>query len=236
MKTDEIEKWNRELKDLSANETISFFTKKFKNNIVFTTSLGAEDQIITKIITEINPSIKIFTLDTGRLFPQTYDLLDRTNKKYKLKIHVQFPDYKEVEKMVNEKGINLFFESIENRKLCCNLRKIEPMKRALKGYKAWISGLRKEQSASRTDITLVEWDTNYKLIKINPLYNWTEQMVWDYIQQNKIPYNPLHDKGYPSIGCQPCTRAIFPGEDARAGRWWWENNFSRECGLHKNPN
>ena len=231
----EIDKLNSEFKDKPAIEILAFFIEKFKDKITFSTSLGAEDQVISEMISKINKPVKIFTLDTGRLFPQTYDLLDRTNKKYNIKIQVQFPDYREVEKMVNEKGINLFFESIENRKQCCHIRKIEPLRRALDGMDAWISGLRKEQSVSRGDVRLVDWDELNKIVKINPLHNWTEEMVWNYIRQNKIPYNPLHDKGYPSIGCQPCTRAIFPGEDIRAGRWWWENPYSRECGLHKNP-
>ncbi len=230
----EINKLNKELAGFSAEENIEYFIKKYKNKITFATSLGAEDQIIIEIISRISPVIKIFTLDTGRLFPQTYDLLDRTNKKFNINIQVQFPDYNKVEKMVNEKGINLFFESIENRKLCCNVRKIEPLKRALKGYNAWISGLRRGQSDLRSKTQLIEWDKVNEIIKINPLYNWTDDMVWDYIREKKIPYNPLHDKGYPSIGCQPCTRAIFPGEDNRAGRWWWENTYTRECGLHKN--
>ncbi|MFC2137057.1 phosphoadenylyl-sulfate reductase [Bacteroidota bacterium] len=222
-----------ELEGKTPEEILSICHNMFKDKICFSTSLGAEDQALTKIISEVVPSMKIFTLDTGRLFAETYDLLDRTSKKYKIKIQTYFPDYKEVEKMVNEKGINLFFESIENRKQCCNIRKIKPMQRALKGMDAWISGLRRGQSFVRKDIDLVEWDENNNIIKINPLYNWTEKMIWNYIDEYKIPYNPLHKKDYPSIGCQPCTREIFPGEDVRAGRWWWENSYTRECGLHK---
>jgi len=147
-------------------------------------------------------------------------------------IHVSFPDGEDVEEMVNSRGLNLFYESVENRKLCCHIRKVEPLKRALRGKDAWFSGLRKEQSVTRKNLALVEWDETNNKLKVNPLLNWTEQQVWDYIRANKIPYNTLHDKGFPSIGCLPCTRAILPGEDVRAGRWWWENPDNRECGLH----
>jgi len=228
-----IENLKAELQGKSPGEVVDICFNKYNNKLCYATSLGAEDQVLTEIISKTAPDLNIFTLDTGRLFAETYDLLDRTNKKYKLKIEVFFPDYNEVEEMVNNKGINLFFESIENRKLCCKIRKINPLQRALKGMDAWISGLRRGQSDVRKDIRIVEWDENNNLIKINPLYNWTDKMVWEYINENKIPYNPLHKKGFPSIGCQPCTRAIFPGEDIRAGRWWWENSYTRECGLHK---
>lgn len=231
---DSIKKIKIALEDKTPKEILKYCSDNFRNKTAFATSLGAEDQVLTEMIATNTPEIKIFTLDTGRLFPETYDLMDRTNKKYKIKIEVYFPDFKEVEKMVNSKGINLFFENVENRKTCCHVRKIEPLQRALEGIDIWVSGLRKEQGISRTEINIVDWDENNKVIKINPLYNWTEQMVWNYIKEKKVPYNPLHDKGFPSIGCQPCTRAIFPGEDTRAGRWWWENPYTRECGLHKN--
>ena len=148
-------------------------------------------------------------------------------------MQVFFPDHQKIEAMVNSKGINLFYESVENRKLCCNLRKIEPLKRAFDGLKVWICGLRREQSVTRNTMQKVEWDEANGLIKLNPLIDWSETDVWNFIQSNKIPYNPLHDKGFPSIGCLPCTRAIIPGEDIRAGRWWWENPETKECGLHK---
>jgi phosphoadenosine phosphosulfate reductase len=172
-------------------------------------------------------------LDTGRLFPETYDLIERTSNKYGINLSVYFPDSEQVEAMVNTKGINLFYHRVENRKECCGVRKIQPLKRAFKELNAWICGLRREQSVTRTDMQIVEWDENNGLIKINPLINWTEEEVWNYARENKVPYNVLHDKGFPSIGCQPCTRAIEPGEDVRAGRWWWENPESKECGLHK---
>jgi phosphoadenosine phosphosulfate reductase len=194
--------------------------------------MGAEDQVITHILAKLSKSANIFTLDTGRVFPETYDLLHRTVNRYGLQIKSFYPDTTQVEEMVNSKGINLFYESIENRKLCCHVRKIVPLRRALTGMDAWITGLRREQSVTRTDLKIVEWDGGNGLIKINPLLEWTEEQVWDYIKNNSIPYNKLHDQGFPSIGCQPCTRAIKKGEDLRAGRWWWEMPDSKECGLH----
>ncbi len=217
----------------SPEEVLNWFLKEFEGKTAFSTSLGAEDQVIAQMIAAIDKSANIFTLDTGRLFPETYDLIDLTSKKYDLTIRIMFPDAEETEKMVNSKGINLFYERIENRKLCCHIRKIAPLKRAFTGLDAWICGLRREQSVTRKDLQLVEWDEANGLIKVNPLINWTESQVWEYIKSNHIPYNKLHDQGFPSIGCQPCTRAILPGEDVRAGRWWWENPESRECGLHK---
>jgi phosphoadenosine phosphosulfate reductase len=224
---------NKLLTNKSPEDVLNWFLKEFKGKVAFSTSLGAEDQVIAQMIAAIDKSANIFTLDTGRLFPETYDLIDLTSKKYDLTIRIMFPDATETEEMVNSKGINLFYESIENRKLCCHIRKIAPLKRAFTGLDAWICGLRREQSVTRKDLQLVEWDEANGLIKVNPLINWTENQVWEYIKVNHIPYNKLHDQGFPSIGCQPCTRAILPGEDVRAGRWWWENPESRECGLHK---
>jgi len=213
-------------------EAIAWFLNKFGKKIALSNSMGAEDQLLTDMICKIDKSTQIFTLDTGRIFPETYDLIDRTNKRYGIKIQVYFPDAEKVERMVNEKGVNLFFESIENRKECCHIRKIEPLKRAFKGLDVWICGLRRDQSVTRTEVDIVEWDENNGLVKFNPIVNWTEEQMWNYIKENKVPYNKLHDKGFPSIGCQPCTRPIEKGEDIRAGRWWWENPESKECGLH----
>lgn len=204
----------------------------FADKLVFATSLGAEDQIVTHLIAKLKLPIRIITLDTGRIFPETYDLLHRTTNRYNLKIETYFPHDASVEKMVNSKGINLFYESIENRKLCCEVRKIEPLKRALSPAGAWITGLRREQSVTRTGMHVAEWDAGNGMFKINPLIDWSEEQVWAYIHENNVPYNALHDKGFPSIGCQPCTRAIEPGEDLRAGRWWWEMPDHKECGLH----
>ena len=228
----QIELWNGEFSNKPAEEVLAFFLGKFKNKIALASSLGAEDQVLTRMIANIEPSTRIFTLDTGRVFPETYDVMARTNEKYGIKLKVYFPAAHSVEKMVNEKGINLFYESIENRKLCCGIRKVEPLKRAFKDLDVWICGLRKDQSVTRFFTKTVEWDESNGLIKINPLLSWTEKQVWAYIKEYDVPYNELHDKGFPSIGCQPCTRAIKPGEDVRAGRWWWETPEQKECGLH----
>ncbi len=224
---------NQQLAGKNAEEIITFFIDKLGDKIVFGSSLGAEDQIITKMIANHEFAIEIFTLDTGRLFPETYDLISSTRSKYKINFKTYFPDYHEIQEMVNEKGMNLFYESIENRKHCCLVRKLNPLKRAIEGKEGWFTGLRREQSVTRVDMQIVEWDDNAQVIKVNPLINWTESDVWNYIKTNGIPYNPLHDKDFPSIGCQPCTRAVVEGEDVRAGRWWWENPESKECGLHK---
>jgi phosphoadenosine phosphosulfate reductase len=228
-----IEEYNTQLEEASPQEIIQFFAKEFQGSIAFATSLGVEDQVITEMIADIDPEMRIFTLDTGRLFQETYDLLDVTRKKYGLAIDVFFPDPMDVEEMVNSHGINLFYDSVENRKLCCFIRKTEPLSRALQGIDLWICGLRRDQSITRQKIKAVEWDPIQKKIKVNPLVNWSLEQVWEYVHAHKIPYNTLHDKNYPSIGCLPCTRAVLPNEDIRAGRWWWESPENRECGLHQ---
>jgi phosphoadenosine phosphosulfate reductase len=229
----QIEALNKKYASATATELLEGFLNEFQDKIALSSSLGTEDQVLTHLVTQINKNTKIFTLDTGRLFPETYDLIHRTNSKYGIKLAIYFPDAQKVEQMVGTKGINLFFESIENRKLCCNVRKIEPLKRAFSGLSVWICGLRREQSITRSDMQRIEWDEANGLIKLNPLIDWTEADVNRFIKENGVPYNPLHDKGYPSIGCQPCTRAILDGEDIRAGRWYWENPETKECGLHK---
>ncbi len=227
-----IEKFNLQFKNASPQEVISFFLDKFKGKIAFASSFGLEDQVLIDMIASIDKSAKIFTLDTGRLFPETYNLISETQKKYNIKIKIFFPDNERVEKMVSEKGINLFYDNVENRRLCCNIRKVRQLNRALERLDAWICGIRKEQSASREDLQMFEWDDNNNLIKINPLINWTWSQMWEYIKKHNVPYNPLHDKGYMSIGCQPCTRPVKKGEDIRSGRWWWEYHGHKECGLH----
>lgn len=223
---------NERFENATPQEMLAFFLGEYKGKIAFSTSMGAEDQVVTEMIAKLDSDARIFTLDTGRVFPETYDVIERTNARYGINIEIFFPDRGQVEKMVNEKGVNLFYESVENRKQCCFVRKIVPLRRALDGMDVWISGLRRGQSVTRQNTQKVEWDDSHGLIKINPLLNWSEEQVWDYIEQKNIPYNKLHDKGFPSIGCQPCTRAVGPGEDVRAGRWWWENPVSKECGLH----
>lgn len=200
---------------------------------VFANSFGAEDMVITDLIARHKLNITIFSLDTGRLPAETYTLMQKTGEAYPAAaIQVFFPDTAQTESFVNKEGINAFYNSVELRKECCRIRKIEPLKRALNGKKCWITGLRREQSPTRTDLGNREWDSGNGLDKFNPLIEWTEKEVWAYIRENGVPYNELHDKNYPSIGCAPCTRAITVGEDVRAGRWWWENPETKECGLH----
>ncbi|MEI6173889.1 MAG: phosphoadenylyl-sulfate reductase [Bacteroidota bacterium] len=232
---DNINALNRQFADASPEEVLLWFVTEYAGKIAFSTSLGAEDQVITHMLSGLKKPVKIFTLDTGRLFQETCDTLDITRKKYGLPIEVYFPDATRVEEMVNTHGINLFYNSVENRQLCCYIRKIEPLRRALEGMEAWITGLRKEQSVTRSGASLVEWDNRQGIIKVNPLIQWESEWLKRYIVENKIPLNELHSKGYPSIGCIPCTRSIQPGEDVRAGRWWWEQPEYKECGLHKKP-
>jgi phosphoadenosine phosphosulfate reductase len=229
----QIEDWNESLKDKSAIGVISYFLQHFGEKILLLTSLGLEDQALTEMVLRTKQNTEVFTLDTGRLFPETYDLIARTNKHFGIRMKTYFAESEKVEKMVADKGINLFYDSVENRKMCCAIRKVAQLPRAFLGMDAWICGLRKDQSVSRFFNKMVEWDENNGLIKINPLINWTETEVWDYIREHNIPYNLLHDQGFPSVGCEPCTRAIEPGEDVRAGRWWWEAEVHKECGLHR---
>jgi phosphoadenosine phosphosulfate reductase len=233
MNTSEIASLNQELQQADSTQILKRCADLFPNKIAFASSLGFEDQLITHFIASENLPIEVFTLDTGRVFPETYDLIERTNARYKINIKIMFPDAKEVEEMVNKKGVNLFYESIENRKQCCGIRKTKPLERALKDLDAWITGLRREQSVTRQNMQVVEWDAMHGLVKINPLLNWTAEEVENFVKKENIPYNKLHDQGFPSIGCQPCTRAIKSGEDIRAGRWWWELPEQKECGLHK---
>nr|MBI1232727.1 phosphoadenylyl-sulfate reductase [Cytophagales bacterium] len=205
----------------------------YPGKLVFSTSLGQEDQVITQLIAQHQLPVEIFTLDTGRLFYETYDLLARTIVKYGVDIKTYYPNTASVEQFVRDKGINSFYESVENRKSCCYIRKVEPLKRALTGKMVWVTGLRAEQSPNRKQMKKLEWDPANQILKYNPLLDWTMDHLLEYIHAHKIPYNPLHDKGFVSIGCAPCTRAILPGEDARAGRWWWESS-QKECGLHEN--
>lgn len=233
---EKIKDLNNKLRSAPAEEILDHVLKEFSGRICFASSMGAEDQVITAMIAAIDNSVRIFTLDTGRLFNSTLSLIENTKERFNVKIEVYFPEAASVEKMVNEKGVNLFYQSVENRKLCCHIRKVVQVKRALTGMDAWISGLRREQSITRKNMNIVEWDEEFGLVKINPLISWTEEQVWEYIRKNNIPYNPLHDSGFRSIGCQPCTRAVQPGDDLRSGRWWWEDADKKECGLHEHRN
>ena len=225
---DDIEKIESAASLVEALEIISNY---FPEKVVFSSSLGQGDQVITDSIFRNDLPIKIFTLDTGRLFSESYELLERTTARYKKTIQVYFPEAKDVEEFVTAKGVNSFYESVENRKQCCNIRKVKPLNRALQGAQVWITGLRAEQSDNRKEMSMIEWIEDRQLYKFNPLLHWTYAEVLDYIKEFYVPYNPLHDKGFISIGCAPCTRAIEPGEDPRAGRWWWETS-QKECGLH----
>ncbi|NLG75621.1 MAG: phosphoadenylyl-sulfate reductase [Xanthomonadaceae bacterium] len=200
-------------------------------DVVYSNSLGAEAMVLTDIIATHVPEIEMFTLDTGRLPDETLALLDRIERRYQRRIQVFYPDAAALERYVRENGINGFYLGIEERQSCCHIRKVEPFKRAIAGRKAWVTGVRREQSAERALGESISWDERYGLWKISPLLEWTEEDVWAYIKTHNLPYNALHDKGYPSIGCAPCTRAVEPGADPRSGRWWWENPDSRECGL-----
>ena len=231
---EDIQNLNEKFTFARPEEIVKYFIDHFKNKIAFASSFSIEDQVITKMIVDIEKETKIFTLDTGRLPYETYKLIESTNNFFKIKIDVYFPDYNSVQKMVKENGMNLFYNSVKDRKFCCNVRKVEPLKRALRGHTAWITGLRKEQSITRNKLEPVEIEDNFGLIKINPLFNWSEDEVWDYIKKHDIPYNNLYDQNYKSIGCAPCTRAVKSGGDIRDGRWWWENPDTKECGLHLN--
>jgi phosphoadenosine phosphosulfate reductase len=214
-------------------ELLAFFLSEYRGRIALASSLSIEDQALTDMMLKLDPAAAIFTIDTGRLFPETYDLIDRTNLRYGIKMSVYFPQHEPVEALVKASGVNGFYESVEKRKECCRVRKIEPLLRALSTLDVWICGLRQEQSVTRTGAQAVEWDEANRLIKVNPLVRWSEQEVWRYIKAQQVPHNALHGKGFPSIGCQPCTRAVEAGEDIRAGRWWWENPEHKECGLHR---
>ena len=219
-------------RSLSIEETLTFLADEFKGKVVFSTSFGQEDQVITALIGKNNLPITIFTLDTGRLFQETYDVFHKTLKKYQIDIKTYFPETSAVEELLNQKGPNSFYESVENRKECCFIRKVAPLTKALKGNSIWITGLRAEQSENRNDLDLFEYDEKFDIIKFNPLLKWTLEEVQKYLDDNNVPQNALHKQGFVSIGCAPCTRAIVPGEDIRAGRWLWESSH-KECGLHQ---
>jgi phosphoadenosine phosphosulfate reductase len=201
-------------------------------NVCYANSLGAESVVLTDLIWGSVPGIEVFSIDTGRLYPETYDLIERVQNRYGRKMLMYYPAATDLEGWVNTNGINGFRDSIEQRHECCGMRKVAPFRRAVAGKSAWVTGIRRGQSASRAMAAPVEWDSEYGLHKVSPLLEWSETEIWDYIRKKRLPYNSLHDTGFPSIGCAPCTRAVQPGDDERSGRWWWERPESRECGLH----
>jgi phosphoadenosine phosphosulfate reductase len=220
---------------LNVFDFLKLLVEQHPGQVIFSTSFSYEDQVITHEILSNNFPIKIFTLDTGRLFAETYSVWSSTNALYNTQIKAYYPKGELLQDFVAEKGPNSFYESVENRKQCCFIRKVEPLKRALAGNAVWITGLRAEHSPDRHDLPMIEWDESNNIIKYHPILHWTTEEVKKYISDNHIPYNPLHDRGFVSIGCAPCTRAIRPGEDFRAGRWWWEDADKKECGLHVHP-
>ena len=220
------------IETLSETEILALITEKYPGEVVFSTSFGMEDQVITDFILKNSFDVKIFTLDTGRLFYETYTTWEQTNEYYHTKITPYYPEAQAIEEYVQNNGINAFYNSVALRQTCCHIRKVEPLRRALAGNKIWITGLRAEQSPHRQQMPMVEWDESNQIIKVHLLLHWKTQEVLSFLRNHGIPYNPLHDKGYPSIGCAPCTRAVREGEDFRAGRWWWENKTNKECGLH----
>ena len=220
---------------MSAQDVIRLAVERFGKQVAASSSFGAEDMVLIDMLMRVDRTARIVTLDTGRLPQETYTVIDATRERYGATIEVFFPQAEDVQAMVREHGMNLFYESVDLRKLCCGVRKMEPLKRALAGLDAWITGLRRDQSVTRTAVHTIEWDEGNRLIKVNPLVDWTHDDVWKYIREHNVPYNALHDRGYPSIGCGPCTRAVEPGEHERAGRWWWEHPETKECGLHVAP-
>jgi phosphoadenosine phosphosulfate reductase len=220
----------------SLEQRIAAIAEAIPGRISFSSSLGIEDQAVLHAIAKAAPHIDVFTLDTGRHFPETLQTLEDSENVYGLKIRVMFPDAKEVEDLVGRDGIFGFRNSVENRKACCDIRKVRPLNRALAGAKGWITGLRREQSAGRAEVPFASWDAEHQLVKVNPIADWTLERLERFVADHAIPINALHAKGFPSIGCQPCTRAVRPGEDIRAGRWWWEaKEGGQECGLHNGP-
>ena len=227
---------NKEFEKSSAVALLQWALGAFRKKLALASSFGAEDVVLIDILTKLDPAVRIFTLDTGRLNEETYEVMDAIRRKYGVSIESYFPKAEAVESLERQKGFLSFRDSVENRKECCGLRKVEPLRRALSGTDAWITGLRRSQGVTRTDVLKIEADEAHPgLYKINPLADWSEEDVWGYIKKNAVLYNRLHDAGYRSIGCAPCTRAVKPGEDVRAGRWWWESPEHKECGIHQKP-
>jgi phosphoadenosine phosphosulfate reductase len=231
-----LAKSSKDFEDLTTAEIVTWALERFSPRVGLACSFQAEESVLIDLMHRVRGAdFRLFTLDTGRLNQETYDCMDAIRERYGVQIEVFFPEATGVEKMVRENGLNLFYNSVELRKLCCGIRKVEPLNRALKNLDAWMTGLRREQAVTRVDVRKVELDKDHgDIVKVNPLVDWSYDDVWEYIRKNNLPYNRLHKQGYPSIGCAPCTRAVKPGEDFRAGRWWWENPNTKECGLHVN--
>lgn len=220
----------------NAEEALRLSIQKFgATRIALASSFGAEDQVLTDMLARIEPSARLFTLDTGRLFQETYDTMQASATRYGIRYEAYAPEASDIADLISIGGPNLFYNSVEKRKSCCEVRKLRPLRKVLSTVDAWICGLRRDQSVTRTGVELVSWDAEFSIYKICPLFDWSEEQVWDYLKANNVPYNALHDRGFRSIGCAPCTRAVQPGEDIRAGRWWWESPEHKECGLHKSP-
>ena len=222
-----------QIKGLSPTEALHRLCKLYPGEVIFTTSFGIEDQVITDMIFKNDLPIRVITLDTGRLFEETYKVFSSTLKVYKKPIESFVPDTADLEKLLNKKGPNSFYKSVEDRKECCYIRKVVPLNRSLKGMKIWITGIRADQSDERTELSNLETDQRRDMVKYHPLFDWSLTDVESYLKAYKVPYNELHDKGFVSIGCEPCTRAVKKGEDFRSGRWWWEQSSGKECGLHE---
>lgn len=229
----EVATLNERFRAAQPEQLLRWASETFAPRLALASSFGAEDVVLIDMLSTLQRPTKIFSLDTGRLPEETYDVMERVRERYKVSIESYFPEQKAVEDLERERGFYSFRRSVEERKFCCQVRKVEPLGRALEGLNAWMTGLRREQAATRTGVEPVEIDAAHgSIVKLNPLAAWTEQQVWEYIREHHVPYNALHDRGYPSIGCAPCTRAVQPGEDIRAGRWWWESPTTKECGLH----
>lgn len=230
---DTLHTLRNELTGLSAEESVRHVFERFGARAALASSLGAEDQVLTHMAWRKDREPRIFVIDTGRLFRETAELIGETEARYGAHFEVFHPDEAAVREMEDRYGRDLFYDSVEKRKLCCETRKLEPLRRALSSLDVWITGLRRGQSVTRAGVESAEWDESNGLIKINPLHDWSEERVWDYIREHGVPCNPLHDRNFPSIGCEPCTRAVSPGDDIRSGRWWWEAPEHKECGLHR---
>ena len=230
---EDVKNLNHEFEQSSPEDILSWVSENLGRSVALATSFQVQGMVLVDMFAKTDAGARIFTLDTGRLHSHTYDVMDKTREKYNINIEVLFPDTAEVEEMVTSRGVNLFYKSVENRRLCCQVRKTNPLNGYLKTLDAWITSIRADQTEQRADSSKFEIDYLHgKMLKINPILDWTVDQVWDYVRKNDVPYNRLHDMGYPSIGCAPCTRAVEEGEDPRAGRWWWEQDSDKECGIH----